>query len=106
MLGGILRKLAIVCLSCIFSSPCKFLSVCSCNNNLLTWPPLGVGVLLSWQIDRDKWKWSMSITAVSVAKDLKWVVMDLLVSAREDDGLQYYGELEGVLFNLYVKDKA
>lgn len=48
----------------------------------------------------------MSITAVSVAKDLKWVVMDLLVSAREDDGLQYYGELEGVLFNLYVKDKA
>lgn len=89
MLGGILRKLAIVCLSCIFASHCKFLSVCSCNNNLLACPPLGVGVLLSWQIDRDKWKWSMSITAVSVAKDLKWVVMDLSVSAREDDGLQY-----------------
>lgn len=82
-LGGILLKLASVCLSGFLASPCKFLSVWEggfCISNLLAWSSLRL--MLSWEIDRDELRRSMSISAVRAAKDLECGVMSLSFCAR------------------------
>lgn len=91
MLGGILLKLASVCLSGFFASPCKLLSVWECGfciSNLLAWPPLRL--LISWEIDREEQRRSMSITAVRAGRDLEYDVMGLLFFA----GRMRFSEVE------------